>query len=569
MTSIWRIFGRGASSPTVAEILHLSSTNIQRINSLTSRDQSHTDEPLNPYQCRSLSSKLLRTLENIVGLIYFWDQDSSSATSNTATLSTVALETFYLVSERAKELVESCSSVDWCQASTFQIQNEEAFKDILVETSLCYNTIYELVKDKVLYQDLRRTSTFEPPTSAEVMQDRIALLQRYQDFLSAALTSQSNYRKHHLARHLLRRLKYITSQSNGEDFDVCAVTPWPDGNCPGDEWGKNSEFLGGNVCKTTWLDVPCAKKTFNDGEVTVDEIFAEARILACLNHPNIVKFISCGHDRENSWHFIAMEHMEASLCAVIKKRTKAKKGAPFPILSAVHIMLQIANGTCYLHDKGVAHRDFKTSNVVVRQLTAPHLQDYIQVKLVDFGLSKARLRASRSNTISEPKIGTTHYRAPEAFQRGRANWFKADVYSFGLMCSVILSGEEPFQEMPRNKVHEAVSHGCRPVLPPETPQELKRLIKECWDTDRNVRPDFIEIYVRLAKLKHKLLREDPRGHGFKDEVDSFASEYIEEIIKKQSEARNQDRFYVQAGVLQNVVEEDEWSFPDQVRPFIN
>jgi serine/threonine protein kinase len=559
MASIWQIFGRGTASPTISEFLHLSNTNIQRINYLTSHDQSHTEEPLNLSQCQSLSSKLVRVLENIAGLFYFWDQDSTSAT-----LPIAALENFYLVSERAKELVESCCcSDDWCKASTFQIQNEEAFKDILLETSLCYNTIYDLVKYKVPYQDLRQTSTFEPPTSAEVVQDRMALVQRYQKFVDNLYNSDALIRKQHLAMYLLRRLKYVASQSSIDDFDMTTENSWPYGRNPGDEWGKNSEFLGGNVCKTTWLDVPCAKKVFEDG-VREEEILLEARIMACLNHPNIVKFICWGHETENAWcHFIAMEQMERGLHSLIRKQAQLRKGPPFPLLSAMDIMLQIAYGMCYLHDNGVAHRDLKTCNVVVCQITTPHLQDYVHVKLIDFGLSKVKLSASRSNTISRPRIGTTVYMAPEAFQHGRANWFKVDVYSFGIMCSVILSGKEPFSsvEFQRSKVYEAICTGERPMLPPETPEDLACLIKECWDTDRNVRPNFLDICTRLAKLRHKLLKDDPHDHCSKNETDIFASLYIQNMIKKRSDAQKQDC----KQLLKNVTEEDEWFDPDQVR----
>ncbi|KAG0584462.1 hypothetical protein KC19_3G211700 [Ceratodon purpureus] len=199
-------------------------------------------------------------------------------------------------------------------------------------------------------------------------------------------------------------------------------------------------------------------------------------------------------------------------------------------------MLQIAYGTCYLHDHGVAHRDLKTWNVVVRHIATPHLQDYLQVKLVDFGLSKVKFSASRSNTITHPNIGTTTYMPPEAFRYGRANWFKADAYSFGVLCSVILSGEEPFQRVPRSKVYEAVCQGERPMLPPETPEELALLIKKCWDTDRNARPDFVEISSKLAEIRHSLRRTD---------------------------TCNSDVSFIRPQVVTNVTEEDEF-FEDQV-----
>lgn len=104
------------------------------------------------------------------------------------------------------------------------------------------------------------------------------------------------------------------------------------------------------------------------------------------------------------------------------------------------------------------------------------------------------------------------------------------------------------------------------MLPLETPRELTRLIQECWATDRIVRPDFVDVCTRLANLRHELLRGDPHSNGSKDETDGFANLYIQEMIKKQSNACNQECSYVQSQLLENVTEEEEWSVPDQVRP---
>ncbi|KAG0623911.1 hypothetical protein M758_3G210800 [Ceratodon purpureus] len=301
MSSAWQwLFGKGASSssstPTGAIFLRLAKTNVQKISDLISIESQKAY--LNPNQCRSLLTKLVKIMQNIESIARFLEMSSCS-------LSIEASGHFYRISEKAKELVENCCTEDWCQASTFQIQNEEAFKEILLETGLCYSSIFEFAKGvnsnyTFLVEDLRLSSEFEPPSSDEVLEDQIVLLKRYKDFIDDSKSSSSCMRQVYLARHLLRRLEHVHLRNNIEDFDMSTSSLWPDGKSPDDEWGKNSDFLGGNVCKTTWLGVPCAKKVFNDG-VGEEEILAEARILAHLNHPNIVKFICCGHDGDNTW----------------------------------------------------------------------------------------------------------------------------------------------------------------------------------------------------------------------------------------------------------------------------
>ncbi|KAG0581362.1 hypothetical protein KC19_4G245200 [Ceratodon purpureus] len=544
MGSYWSFwpFSTGASSSSNANFLHLSRTIIERIRELILHE-----ELLNPHQCRSISSKLERTLSSIERIVDSVD-DASLVYGCTA------LENLYRVSEKGKDLVESCCRPDWCQASAFQIQNEEAFREILLETGLGYNTICKVVEDinqdrEFVYDDLRKTSTFDPPSADEVLKDRIALHDRLKNLVvnDANYISDGHIRSQHLAKYLLRRMIHSLDQhSDAEDFDVQAFNLWSDGKGPIGEWSEKSEYLGGNVCKTTWLDVPCAKKLFKD-EMQEDEWLAEAKILSSLSHPNIVKFLCCNkYENTSSWgHFIAMEQMEFSLASHLR-RLKEGSGTKLSLFLALDIIVQIAYGVCYLHENGIAHRDLKTSNVVVRRVNAPNHPLYnLEVKVVDFGLSKVKIQ-DKSNTISRPKIGTTMYMPPEAFFNGRANWFKADVYSFSVMCSVILSSNEPFQDIRRNDLREAICSGRRPKLPEDIPTELGALIMEGWASDRNLRPNFSEICKRPEKLRHGLLRIHSLGQSLKQE-EPGSDFYIERMLKRRSEARKQS-FEVQPNV---------------------
>ena len=77
---------------------------------------------------------------------------------------------------------------------------------------------------------------------------------------------------------------------------------------------------------------------------------------------------------------------------------------PFSLYVAIGIMLQVAKAMRHLHERKLAHRDLKTSNILVNRMTKSmidlHTQGYWEVKLSDFGLSKAYANSSISEDLS-------------------------------------------------------------------------------------------------------------------------------------------------------------------------
>lgn len=527
---VWLFAKQHVSLPSNASsLLHLCAVNVHNISYLITQ---HHDKMLNVNQCRVLSSMLEQTTGNVQKL----HQSYFRLTSSDALIA--ALENLYRISEKAHVLVKNCCAT-WWQAIPFQIQNEEAFREIFLSMGLSYNTLYEIAKASVSkekeieVEDLRRCRAFFPPAENEVRQDQRLLHEKLQSLVDSDAFSMQQ--KKCLAKYLLRRLQFISNLSETRGGDMCLSSSWVDSDGP-IQWGQGSDFLGagasGAVHKVMWFDIPCAKKQFKDlegREDAGDEFHREASILASLNHPNIVKFLcyknNCS-DLLKRWEcFIAMEWMENNLDEVIRDRSCGKSGAPFPVLVAVDIMLQVAYGMSYLHGVNVAHRDLKPHNVVASGVTG----GYLNVKLVDFGLSKTKIKISMSNTISKPNVGTTPYRAPEVFRpgSGRAKWFKADVYSYGVTCSKILTGKEPFDGLPRTDIYAAVKSGQRPALPGNYPLELISLVTNCWSADPGVRPEFLEICMRLEKLKYKLLGGSPQQ-------ESDSSSYIENMLKSRA-----------------------------------
>jgi serine/threonine protein kinase len=165
-----------------------------------------------------------------------------------------------------------------------------------------------------------------------------------------------------------------------------------------------------------------------------------------------------------------------------------------------------------LHEKKLAHRDLKTSNILVKPVDEGYLElyreGYLEVKLADFGSAKAYVNSSQTGDLTR-NTGTTVYGAPEIFEkekvlRERNFPRKADVWSFGMTCSEILTGEMPFaDDACRSTLHKRiVKNGLRPSLPEECPDYLQFCIKSCWELQPQRRPSFSDLcrMLRHAKL---------------------------------------------------------------------
>lgn len=141
-------------------------------------------------------------------------------------------------------------------------------------------------------------------------------------------------------------------------------------------------------------------------------------------------------------------------------------------------------------------RDLKPSNAGI---------DYDDnLKLFDFGLA-TRLdedkRVGRHVYKLTENTGTQKYMSPEVF-RGKPYGTPADVYSFAIMLWEMLSLQCAFKGENRY-THASKVYGyrnVRPKLSPYWPQDVKQLIKDCWNVDAISRPSFHEIQQRLNQI---------------------------------------------------------------------
>ncbi len=179
----------------------------------------------------------------------------------------------------------------------------------------------------------------------------------------------------------------------------------------------------------------------------------ERQILANLRHSGIALLFDGGQTPEGQSYY-TMELVEGEpITDFCKRRDESTAGR-------VRLLLQVAVTLAYAHQNLIVHRDIKPSNVLV---TADG-----RVKLIDFGLAKL-LDEHLMPTMTQTGLGpmTPVYAAPEQFE-GRATTVATDIYQFGVLCFLVLSGGLPYRPNPNDSLRWA-----RAVLE-EEPMTLRR-----------------------------------------------------------------------------------------------
>jgi eukaryotic-like serine/threonine-protein kinase len=176
----------------------------------------------------------------------------------------------------------------------------------------------------------------------------------------------------------------------------------------------------------------------------INEFRTEARTIAHLGHPNIVRVLEFGV--EGKIPFLVMEHAPNGTL-----RQRHQKGSRLPLELVLSYVRQIASALQYAHEQRLIHRDIKPENML---LGRAH-----EVLLSDFGL--ALFAQSTSSQTTKGMAGTMAYMAPEQIQ-GKPRP-ASDQYALGIVVYEWLSGECPFQGMPNEIMGQHLSAPLPPL----------------------------------------------------------------------------------------------------------
>jgi len=175
----------------------------------------------------------------------------------------------------------------------------------------------------------------------------------------------------------------------------------------------------------------------------VDKFRDEARTIANLIHPNIVRVLEFGI--EGKTPFLVMDYAPNGTL-----RQKHPKGVPLPLPTIVNYVKQVAEALQSAHEEKFIHRDVKPENMLLGRRG--------EVLLSDFGIALVAQSSRYQNT--QDMAGTIAYMAPE--QIGGKPRPASDQYALGVVVYEWLSGDRPFHG---NFTEIAVQHTVTPPPP--------------------------------------------------------------------------------------------------------
>ncbi len=238
--------------------------------------------------------------------------------------------------------------------------------------------------------------------------------------------------------------------------------------------GMGSVFLCEHKMMRRRVAVKVLPTTKADDPAALDRFYREAKVIAALDHPNIVRAYDI--DQDEKLHFLVMEYVDGSSFQEI-----IKKAGPMEVLRACNYIRQAALGLQHAHEKaGIVHRDIKPGNILVDRSGI--------VKILDMGL--ARFFHDEEDLLTkkydENVLGTADYLAPEQALDSHGVDIRADIYSLGATFYFLLTGKTPFVE--GTVAQKLIWHQTRQPKPirslrPEVRDEIVAIIERMMAKD--------------------------------------------------------------------------------------
>ena len=226
------------------------------------------------------------------------------------------------------------------------------------------------------------------------------------------------------------------------------------------------------------------------GKKEKDNSFNEVRLLASLDHKNIIGYKEAFFDDRSKTLNIVMEYADGGDLSTKIKEYK-RKNLYFEEEEIWSTLIQILEGLKYLHQSSIIHRDLKSANIFLTKNGC--------VKIGDLNVSKILNRMRTAST----QTGTPYFASPEIWNDQPYD-YKCDIWSVGCIIYEMAALHVPFRGTSMQNLYQNVLRGSYQQISLRYSEDLRKIIKQILIVNPRNRPSSSEL-LENPIIKHKMI----------------------------------------------------------------